>query len=116
MPEPDSQSMLYKQIACFACIQLGKEGKNRGYREGISVAQKCINIPRRVTNPDDFQKEQLLFNFMTWQLKGQKNGARRNCSLLGNGIINMCCCNVCACYSRRTVGNCVFYMVPSEAI
>jgi hypothetical protein len=47
-------------------------------------------------------------------LKGQNNGAGRNCPLLGNGSINMYYSNGHTGDNRGTVGNGVFYEATQQ--
>jgi hypothetical protein len=64
MPGTDSQSELCKQDDCFKRI---KGGKEEGTKTFLSP-RKHINIPKRATNLDDFQKDVLcstIFNIMT---------------------------------------------------
>jgi hypothetical protein len=55
---------------------------------------------------------------VTWELKFQNNGGRRNCPLLGNSSINMYenSGNGCSCNSRGTVETGVIYVVHDDAI
>jgi hypothetical protein len=53
---------------------------------------------------------------VTWQLKGQNNGARRNCPLLGNGSVNTYCGKAYERDSKATVKNGAFYAIRAEII
>jgi hypothetical protein len=61
-------------------------------------------------------KDRRMLFFVTWQLKGQNNGARMNCLLLGNSSINAYHADGYTRDNRGTVGNSGFYVVHPEAI
>jgi hypothetical protein len=56
------------------------------------------------------RQKKVRVNIVTWQLKGQGIGVRRNCPLLGNSSINMYHGNGYACNNRRTVENGLSYV------
>jgi hypothetical protein len=55
VPEPDSQSVLCKQVGCFVNMQEGKQRKGRRYQEVVSITQKAHKHSKTATNLSDFQ-------------------------------------------------------------